>query len=144
MWKRSMVVISGAVLAVSLPTAAFALVTEGSEAPVKADTQVAVQIQEEVQTQIQDEDQVQSQVMDRKQLRLHVETGPPVGTEPTQTRLREHQEMGMANPDAPMGNQDALRGNPDAPMLGDGTGECIHDGDPIGTGPHGPGGGSNG
>lgn len=163
MWKRSMVVISGAVLAVALPTAAIAMITEGGGTSVEADTpitlqttsqlmyeneaatqvQVQVQVQEQVQEQVEVQEQddvlVQSKTMVREQLRLHVETGPPEGTEPTQTRSREHQQLGTANPDARMGNPDAPRGNPDAPMLGDGTGECIHDGEPMGTGPHGQG-----
>jgi hypothetical protein len=36
-----------------------------------------------------------------------------------------------------MGDKDARRGNPDAPMLGDGAGECLHDGEPVGSGLHG-------
>lgn len=156
-----MVVISGAVLAVALPTAAIAMIAEAGGTSVKAETpielqatsrvmyknaaatqiqeQVQVQEQAQIQEQAQDDVLVQSQAMVRRQLRLHVETGPPEGTEPMQTRLREHKQLGTANPDAPMGNADVPRGNPDAPRLGDGTGECIHDGEPMGTGPHGQG-----
>jgi hypothetical protein len=168
MWKRSMVVIGGAALAVSLPTAVFAMATEGGGASVKADAPIAVQttyqamygntdaIQLQIQDQIQVQDEVQvrdqvedqamaqSQIGDREQLRLHIETGAPEGTEPTQTRLRQHQEVRSTISDAPTGNGDAHRGNPDAPMLGDGTGECIYDGVPIGNGPHGPGAGPKG
>ena len=180
MWKRSMIVVGGAVLAVSLPTAAFAMIAETGGTARNADAPAAVQathqamyengmavrvqaqVQDPVQANYQSTDEMavaiqapvqepilekvmaQDQVMDQERLRLHVETGPPDGTDPTQTRLRQHQQMATGNPDAPMGDQDARRGNPDAPMLGDGTGECLHDGEPVGSGPHGQGGQNDG
>jgi hypothetical protein len=52
-------------------------------------------------------------------------------------RSGQYQQMAAGNPDAPMGDKDARRGNPDAPMLGDGAGECLHDGEPVGSGLHG-------
>lgn len=124
-----MVIISGAALAVSLPMAAFA-VTPDTDAADAA--------------QMQDQAQSQDQEMVRQRLQVHIETGPPEDFDPVQQRLHRNDAMGVGNADAPMGNQDAQRGNPDAPMLGDGTGDCTQDGEPMGTGPHGPGGHNNG
>ncbi|MCL1592727.1 MAG: hypothetical protein M3132_00065 [Actinomycetia bacterium] len=128
-----------------------------------------VQAQIEEQLQIQDPQVVpvtpapvvaQDQTMIQQRLREHIETGPPEGVDPVQQRLQQHDQLRLqdpdhaVNPDAPMGQGgppadmapgDATqhRGNPDASMAGDGTGDCVNE-EPLGTGPHGPGGANNG
>lgn len=153
MWKRSMVIISGAALAASLPMAALAVTPDAAQtldeevdwAPVA--TELQLELQEELQLQVQDptlaEDPLmtQVQVMTRERVREHVETGPIDGVEPIQKQQRLHEQSGVGNADAPMGNADAPKGNPDAPMTG--HGECQSDSQPQGTGPHGPGAGKN-
>ncbi len=167
--------VGGAIIAVSLPMAAFAVTPAESAAadPMPADEapyveqyrnsesadgllqlqaqirtqeqdQVRTQEQDQVRTQDQEQTQSQDQEQIRKRLQVHIETGPPDGLEPTQERLRQHEQQGTGNADAPMRNQDAPKGNPDAPRLGDGTGDCTQDGELMGTGPHGPGGRNNG
>ena len=156
MWKRSLVIISGAALAVSLPMAALEVTTDTAQtsdgevdwAPVA--TELELQVQEELQLQIQDptlaEDPLmtQEQVMTQERVREHILTGPIDGVEPIQKQQRLQEQLGAGNSDARMGNEDAPKGNPDAPMSGDGTGDCLMDGEPVGTGPHGPGAGNNG
>jgi|GEM_PF-5737615 len=156
MWKRSMVIISGAALAASLPMAALAVTPDAAQTP-DADvdwapiaTELQLELQEELQLQVQDPSladdplMTQEKVMTRERVREHVETGPIDGVEPIQKQQRLHEQSGAGNADAPMGNADAPKGNPDAPMFSDGTGECLSDGEPVGTGPHGPGAGNNG
>jgi hypothetical protein len=145
MLKNFMVIVGGAALAVSLPFVALAATTDDVAstdiAPVTTDEMAAVDqfeagdpvlgpIRELEQIQIQDpvivQDEVltQDQVLVRQQLRIHAETGPPEGFEPIQERLHQGERLGL--------------GNPDAPMAGAGTGECLYDGEPLGTGTHGP------
>ena len=159
--------VGGAIIAVSLPMAAIAVTPAESAAadPMPADEAPFVeryrnsesfdgllQIQKQVRSQNQnqvrtpDQEQIPSQAQEQMRTRhqVHIETGPPDGFEPTPERLRQHEQQGTGNADAPMRNQDAPKGNPDAPRLGDGTGDCTQDGEPMGTGPHGPGGRHNG
>lgn len=156
MWKRSMVIISGAALAASLPMAALAVTPDAAQTPdADADwapiaTELELQVQEELQLRVQDptlaEDPLmtQEQVMTQERVREHILTGPIDGVEPIQKQQRLHEQLGAGNSNARMGNEDAPRSNPDAPMSGDGTGECLSDGEPVGTGPHGPGAGNKG
>ncbi|MEN8040092.1 MAG: hypothetical protein ABFR95_01190 [Actinomycetota bacterium] len=145
MWKKSMVIIGGAALAVSIPMAALAATSDvgtlGSFDPIGADD---APYAERYQASDVDAEQTQARTAVRQQLRTHIETGPPEGFEPVQQQLREHDQLGTGNPDARQANTGVAKGNPDAPMLGDGTGDCTQDGEPLGTGPHGPGGRNNG
>jgi hypothetical protein len=142
MWKKSMVIIGGVALAVSLPLAVLAMTTDDSVTDSDTNSvaavgtlyqdgywdSVAAEIQVQEQVQVQDQVQPQDQVMTRRQLRVHIETGPPEGFEPIQQRLHKHDQLGMGNTGTPMGNSGAPRGNPDAPMHGNGTGDCLMDG----------------
>jgi hypothetical protein len=150
MWKRSMVIISGAALAASLPMAALAVTPEAAQtpdadvdwAPVATELELRLQIQD--LTLAEDPLMIQEQVMIQERVREHILTGPIDGVVPIQKQERLHDQLGAGNSDARMGNEDAPKGNPDAPMSGDGIGECLSDGEPVGTGPHGPGAGNNG
>lgn len=145
MWKRYMVIVGGAALVLSLPMAATAFSPNAALTPdmdvgwVPMTTELELQVQEQVWVQTQDPvgDPVttQDQVMTRERVREHIKTGPI--DDPAQKQLRLHEQVGAGDPDA-------RRGNPDAPMIGDGTGDCLMDGEPQGTGPHGPGAGRNG
>ncbi len=154
MWKKIIVLAGGAALAVSLPIVALAATTQDIEtsdvSPAIADeapyTATYVYLGDDVTV---DPATTQDQALVRQQLRVHSETGPPEGFEPIQQRL--HQQDGVGNPDTPMGYGAApgdgtgemhRGGNPDAPR--DGTGECTNPDGPIGTGPHGPGTGTDG
>lgn len=133
MWKRFMVIVGGAALVVSIPMAALALTTDGDAVSTFDPTgpyaeQFRYQGSDVEPVQIQSQAQVGDTV--RQRLRVHIETGQPEGFEPVQQQLREHQQLGA--------------GNPDAPMLGDGNGDCIQDGEPLGSGPYGQGRNANG
>jgi hypothetical protein len=145
MWKNILALAGGAVLAISLPLAALAATTDD---PMVADEAPYMETDQYSQS---DPVVIQDQTLVRQQLRIHAETGPPEGFEPIQQRLHQQDQLGIGNPDAPMGNGVPLAdgsgamhrgGNPDAPM--DGTGECTNPDGPIGTGPHGPGTQANG
>jgi hypothetical protein len=150
MWKRSMVIISGAALAASLPMAALAVTPDAAQTPdADADwapvaTELELRLQFQDPTLAEDPLMIQEQVMTQERVREHILTGPIDGVVPIQKQERLHEQLGVGNSDARMGNEDAPKGNPDAPMSGDGTGECLSDGEPVGTGPHGPGAGNNG
>jgi len=147
MWKRYMVMISGAALAVSLPMAAQAVTAEGNEIDTDdpnapAETRYEVRDQDRIRdvdpVQVQEQSQTRTEATERQRLRVHLDTDPPADFDPVQTQLQRQTRLASGNPDAPMGDPDAPRGNPDAPMLGDGSGECANDGEPIGDGPNGP------
>ena len=153
MWKRYMVMISGAALAVSLPMAAQAVTMEGDDLDTDdpytpAETRYEARDQDRIREvdpgQVEDQRQTRIEATERQRLRVHLETDPPADLEPVQTQLQKQTRMATGNSDAPMGDPDAPRGNPDAPMLGDGSGECVNDGEPIGDGPKGPNGPNKG
>jgi hypothetical protein len=153
MWKKITVVAGGMALAVALPFVALAITTEEFPdviTPADAATEM-VQATEAVQatTQIQTTEEVapteptgpwvspnavdpisvqqNEQVMVRQQLRIHAETGPPEGVEPTQQRLHVDDPLG-AGPGSDSAGQHMGNGNPNAPMVGAGTGDCAADG----------------
>ena len=147
MWKRYMVLIGGAALAVSLPMTALAAVPDDecvfTDDPITAEeARIIHWYQHRTRTadsaEVGDQTQARVETAAREQLRVHVDTDPPADGEAVQTRLREREQLATGNPDAPMGDVDAPRGNPDAPKLGDGSGDCIMAGDQVGDGPNGP------
>jgi hypothetical protein len=146
MWKRYMVMISGAALVVSLPMAAQAVTIEGDDLDTDdpyapAETRYEVRDQDRIRdadpVQAEDPLQTRTEATERLQLRVHLETDPPADFDPVPTQLQTQTRLAAGSPDAPMGDPDAPRGNPDAPMLGDGSGECVNDGEPIADGPNG-------
>jgi hypothetical protein len=147
MWKRYMVLISGAALALSLPMAAQAVTIEGDDMDTDdpytpAETRDEVRDQDRIRdvdpVPAEDQLQMRTEAVERQRLRVHLDTDPPADFDPVQTQLQTQTRLGTGNPDVPMGDPDAPRGNPDAPMLGDGSGECANDGERIGDGPSGP------
>ena len=153
MWKRYMVMISGAALVVALPMAAQAVTIEGDDLDTDdpyapAETRYEVRDLERVRVadpvQAEDALQTRTEAIERHQLRVHLETDPPADFDPAQTQLQTQTRLAAGSPDAPMGDPDAPRGNPDAPMLGDGRGECVKDVEQIADGLNGPNGPNKG
>ena len=147
MWKKYMVMLGGAVLVVSLPMAAQAVTAEEEDAGIhnaytaeeaRFINQGQDRIREIDSAPLADQMQTRSEAAVREQLRVHVDADPPADVDPLQKRLQERTRLATGSGDTPMGDIGAHRGNPDAPMLGDGTGDCVMEGEPEVDGPYGP------
>jgi hypothetical protein len=132
--------ISGAALAVSLPMAAQAVTIEGDDLDTDdpytpAETRYEVRDQDRISdadpVPVEDQLQTRIEAAVRQQLKVHLDTDTPGDADPVQIQLQTQTRLATESPDAPMGD-------PDAPMLGDGSGECVNDGEQIGDGPSGP------
>jgi hypothetical protein len=145
MWKKVLIITGGVALAVSLPMAALAVTTGDEVAEEAPSTFVAeAAVIDAVPVAL-------NATYEPQRLRVHADTGPPANFEPVQNRLHQgeatgagdmnHERRMNAEQHKAAGFEGAgqHQGNPNAPM-GDGSGECDHEGEPMNSGPRGPGG----
>jgi hypothetical protein len=154
MWKKVLIISGGVALAVALPVAALAITTGDDVAEEAPSTFVAEEV-------VIDATPVAlNATYEPQRLRAHADTGPPDGLQPIQNRLHQGEATGAgdmnherqmnaeqhkaaafegAGQGAGQQGPGQHQGNPNAPM-GDGSGECDHEGEPMNSGPRGPGG----
>ncbi len=145
MWKKVLIITGGVALAVALPMAALAMTTGDEVAEEAPSTFVAEE------AAIDAAPVALNATFEPQRLRVHADTGPPDGVQPIQNRLHQGEATGAGDMNHERGMNAGQhkaagfegagqhQGNPDAPM-GDGSGECDHEGEPMNSGPRGPGG----